>query len=137
MGQRAITLVKASNFSRDLRDVAGRSSIRMHIQPIGLGNVHKYLGYGLGNEPYLLIVSQKKDKVLSSEGHNLSFSVTSYANAQNREIADQFSRETGVPFNVKPADRLVSLLTNLDVIFPLFLRSPETVLTQWGVKTRN
>ncbi|MDP2947592.1 MAG: hypothetical protein Q8N88_05750 [Nanoarchaeota archaeon] len=51
--------------------------------------------------PFLLLVSQEKNLRPSIIGHNTAITVTSYSNWVNRNIIEQFERETKIDFNLK------------------------------------
>src|SRR3989338_3317544 len=119
MVQTARTLVKSARFDSLLELCIRKLPHPVHRIGLGVGNVCKYLVYDSGQNPFILIAAQQKDiNVTTPQGYNLTLSVTSYADAQNQELAEQFSRETGVEFNVKPPTSLVALISQTDKIFP-------------------
>lgn len=51
--------------------------------------------------PFLLLVSQEKNLRPSIIGHNTAITITSYSDWVNRNIIEQFERETKIDFNLK------------------------------------
>lgn len=132
MADTARTLVKTAKFDHPLAEAVRRSSHTIYEVRHSLGNVHKYAAYEPGRTPFLWLVAQQKDvRITTPPGYNLSFSVTSYSDNQNRIIADQFSRETGVEFNIEPPSQLVELISKTDLIFPLLVQKTPEVLKIW------
>ena len=121
-----VTLAKAGVFHDVLEN-----AIRSYSRPLGrvevdtFGNSVKYFTYKPGTGEYLLMVSQQNDGKLSTWGYNVLFTVTSYHDARNEQIARRFEKETGIPLNVKVPDELQRFYAAMSLPFEVFERKPE------------
>ena len=95
------TLVRLGRFYNSLDDAVNRCAEPLVNVPVGLGNTVKYAIFKEAKEPYLLMVSQQKDKLLAATGHNVLLTVTSYLDTRNRQVADQFEKETGIDLSIE------------------------------------
>lgn len=117
------TLVKVGRYDKGLDEAVKTFQERLEHISFGLGNTIKYAFYKTIN-PYLLMVSQQKDLILTS-GYNTMLTVTSYSHSINREVTEKFERETGISLNVGVPEYLMKNRWLCDATFLEFGKNPR------------
>ena len=119
------TLVRVGRYDKGLDDAV--RGFRERLEPIsfGLGNTVKYAFYQEGDSPYFLMVSQQLDRIVTPAGYNVILTVTSYAPSRNRDITEQFERETGISLNVTVPEQLKKNIWMCDATFLEFGKNPR------------
>src|SRR3989344_2329514 len=116
------TLIKGARFDSPLEEaVKGFTEPLVHIQS-GLGNVTKYAVFN--KKPYLLVVSQQIDKLLSHQGYNVLLTVTSYSEQVNNGVKIRFENETGIIFNIEVSESLKERSEIFNFVLPIFEKNP-------------
>ncbi len=90
-----------------------------------MGNTVKYATFKEAEEPYLLMVSQQKDKLVTAAGYNVMLTVTSYSDSRNRQVADQFEEETGMDLSVDVPEQLRKQSALMGMSFQVFEKNPR------------
>ncbi len=118
------TLVKVGVFNGTLEE----SVKKFHplIQPIsfGLGNTNKYGIFENTEHPYLFIIAQQKQKILSPEGYNTSLSITSYNEKRNLRLAKKFRNLSGIELNIEVPEWFKQNAEVLNQAFEIFEKHP-------------
>jgi len=97
------TLVKIGVLNDDLRDAVRKYHEELEKGKSVLGVAVQYVVFNPSDNqtPYLLIVSQSKDRSIHHQlGHNCILTVTSYSDSVNKEVATGFERETGISLDL-------------------------------------
>ncbi len=120
------TLVQAARFDHSLEEaLRGFQEPLQQIHQL-LGNANKYGLFKQDREPYLLIVSQQRDKSLSFPEYNVLLSVTSRSASRNQQVAEQFRMQTGIVFAVPVPDWLQKHFELCNYSFLTFEKDPKT-----------
>jgi hypothetical protein len=125
------TLLKVGNYGNSLEDAVKRFSVKLEYISFGLGNTVKYARFEEDIEPYLLIVSQQKHKLLTPPGYNVILTITSYSDIRNQEVAKKFSDQTGIPLDLEVPDILKTSL-RLEIMnraFEAFEKNPKEAMS--------
>jgi len=122
------TLVKVGRFDGSLEDAVEKFREPLTNVKLGLGNTIKYATFRQGEEPYLLMVSQQKDRILTPAGYNVILTVTSYLDSRNKQVADQFEKETGINLNVNVMEQLIRQSQIIGMSFQLFEKDPAAAM---------
>ena len=83
------TLVKVGRFDNPLEEAVRKYPEPLTNVPIELGDVVKYMLFKKIEEPFLLMVSQRKDRLVTAE-YNVMLTVTSYSDSKNQQVAGRF-----------------------------------------------
>ncbi len=118
------TLVKLGKYDSPLEVAVRNFSEQLEHISFGLGNTVKYVMFKEAEEPYLLMVSQQKDRLVTPPGYNLILTVTSYLGVRNQEIAQQFSKQTGIPLDVNTPKQLKKQFAMMNLTFSAFEKNP-------------
>ncbi len=127
------TLVRLGRFDNPLEEAVKKLSEPLTNVPLGLGNTVKYATFKEATEPYLLIVSQQKDKLLAAPGHNVILTVTSYSDSRNQQVADQFENETGIDLSIGVPEQLRRLSAIIGMSFLVFEKDPRAAMQFLGM----
>lgn len=119
------TLVRVGRFDNPLEDAVKSFKEPLEPVPIGLGNTVKYATFKEAEEPYLLMVSQQKDRLVTSAGYNLILTVTSYSDSRNHQVAEQFEKETHMDLSIEVPKWLKRHLTMMGMSFQVFEKNPK------------
>ena len=122
------TLVRVGAFRGLLEEAIRSFSETLLPIRLGLGNTVKYGLFKEIEEPYLLIVSQQKERVLNPAGYNVILTVTSYSEKRNQEIAIQFEGETGLDLGLEVSEYLRRNFELMNGSFPVFEKNPKTAM---------
>ena len=122
------TLTRMGVFNRDLGEAVKKFSERLVYLPAGLGNTNKYILFKEENDPYLLIASQQKDKILSPSGYNTILTITSYSDKFNQEVAGKFEKETEIKLNAQVPDSWKAFYQYMNLAFQAFEKNPKAAM---------
>jgi hypothetical protein len=126
------TIVRAGVLSEDLERVMVRTGLPFNPCGFGLGNTVKYVVIGEETPisgPYLLFAVQQKDKIIGPSGNNFHYSVTSYSNQRNQEVACDFEKKIGIACNIRQNPGFVQAVEGwMNLSFPIFLRCPKEAI---------
>jgi len=122
------TLVKAGLYDNPLEKAVNNFPEQLKKVSVGLGNTIKYATFKDAGEPYLLMVSQQKDKLVSPAGYNVLLTITSYSDLRNHEIADQFEKETGINLDIEVSEQLKRFYEMIGMSFKFFEKDPKKVM---------
>lgn len=122
------TLVKAGLYDNPLEKAVNNFPEQLKKVSVGLGNTIKYATFKDAGEPYLLMVSQQKDKLVSPAGYNVLLTITSYSDSRNHEIADQFEKETGINLDIEVSEQLKRFYEMIGMSFKFFEKDPKKVM---------
>lgn len=87
---------------------------------VGLGNTVKYASFKESAEPYLLMISRQKDRLVNAAGYNVTLTVTSYSDSRNQQVADQFEKETGIDLSVNVPEKIKRQSVIVGLAFQVF-----------------
>lgn len=122
------TLVKVGRFDDSLEDAVKSFEEQLEPVPIGLGNTIKYAIFKEAEEPYLLMVSQQKERLLTPPGYNVILTVTSYSDNRNEQVAEQFEKETNMNLNIEAPEWLKKHSEMMGLSFQVFEKNPELAM---------
>ena len=122
------TLVKVGRFDNSLEDAVRKFGEQLTYIPVGLGNTVKYATFKEAEEPYLLMISQQIDKIVTAAGYNVILTITSYSDSRNQNVADQFERETGVDLSVDVPEQLKRQFALMGRSFQVFEKNPREAM---------
>ena len=122
------TLVKIGRYDLSLEEAVKKFSEPSHSTPFGSGNTIKYATFKSCERPYLLMISQQKDKILHPAGYNIIVTATSYYSSINQEAVNQFQRETGIDLNIPVPNFLIKQSYSINLCFSAFEKDPETAM---------
>ena len=122
------TLVRVGRFDSQLEEAVRKCTEPLTNVPVGLGNTVKYATFKEAEEPYLLMVSQQKDRLVNSAGYNVILTVTSYSERRSRQVSEQFERETGINLNVEVPEWLKRNSSMMDMSFQVFEKKPQAAM---------
>lgn len=123
------TLVKVGKYDSPLEVAVRNFSEQLEHISFGLGNTVKYVMFKETEEPYLLMVSQQKDRLVTPPGYNLILTVTSYSDVRNQEIAQQFSKQTGIPLDINIPEQLKKHFAMMNLTFSAFEKNPREAIS--------
>jgi hypothetical protein len=118
------TLVRVGRYDNHLEEAVARLSVPLNKVSGGLGNTVKYFTFNRTQNPYLLMVSQQKDKILSPSGYNVMLSVTSYSDLMNHEVANRFERESGIDLDVDVPEQVKRQFELLSIAYGVLKNNP-------------
>lgn len=125
------TLAKFSLYNGRLEEAVSRLTNPLKIVEFGLGNTVKYAGHNSSSEePYLLMVSQEKNRRVSPWGYNTILTITSLSDPTNRQVSDRFESETGIRFNIEIPANMKEIYSLMGKVFPLFLKDPQKFMDE-------
>jgi hypothetical protein len=112
------TLTKVAVLYDDLESRVKKFSKEAKPVAVGFGNTLKY---GLYNEnpPYLMMVSQQKDKILNAQGYNLILTITSDSDNLNNQIYEDFRQKTNMELR-EASESLAEMMQAVGVSFVVF-----------------
>jgi|SRR3989344_4404814 len=119
------TLVRVGRYDNPLEDAVKRFGEPLTNVPVGLGNTVKYSTFKEAQEPYLLMVSQQKDRLVTVAGYNVILIVTSYSDKRNQKVAEQFEKETQMDLSVEVPEWLKRNSTIMGMSFQVFEKNPQ------------
>ncbi len=122
------TLVRAGRFDNSLEEAVKKFEEPLTNVQIGLGNTVKYAVFKEAEEPYLLMISQQKDKQTSDGGYNVLLTVTSYSDSRNQQVADKFENETGIDLSINVPETLKKHFAMMGLSFQVFEKSPKEAM---------
>ena len=122
------TLARLGRYNDSLEEAVKKFTEPLSYIRQGLDNTVKYALFKKCEDPYLLIVSQQKDKLLHPIGYNIILTVTSYSPSRNHHIADHFQRETGIDLTISVPEQLNRQLADISFCFPAFEKNPEAAM---------
>lgn len=122
------TLVRVGIFNKSLEDTVKKFREPLINVKLGLGNTVKYATFNETEGPYLLMVSQQKDKLVAPLGYNVILTITSYSNLRNKELSDQFERETGINLNLEVPEQLKEQFSIMNMSFQVFEKNPKVAM---------
>lgn len=122
------TLVRVGRFDNSLEEVVKNFHEKLEPIPFGLRNTVKYATFKEAEEPYLLIVSQQKDRLTTSIGYNTILTATSYSDRKNKEVAEQFEQETGISLDIKVPEQLRRHFRLMNMSFQVFEKNPKAAM---------
>jgi len=122
------TLVRYGRYDSSLADAVGKCHQPLVPITSELGNTIQYAFFQDGREPYLLMMSQQKDRLVGPLGYNVVLTITSYSDKTNSQVADRFERETAIKLNIRVPEELKSNFTLMGLIFPLFEKNPREAM---------
>jgi len=122
------TLVRVGRHDNALEEAIRKFKEPLINIPVGLGNTVKYATFKEAEEPYLLMVSQQKDRLVNSAGYNVILTVTSYSELRNQQVAEQFERETKMDLNVEVPEWLKRNLGMMGISFQVFEKYPKAAM---------
>ncbi len=122
------TLVRVGRFDNPLEEAVRSFGESLEPVPIGLGNTVKYATFKEAAEPYLLMVSQQKDRLVSPSGYNVILTVTSYSEQRSQQVAEQFERETEIDLNVDVPEWLKRNSAMMGISFQVFEKNPQAAM---------
>ncbi|MEM3074637.1 MAG: hypothetical protein QW727_01705 [Candidatus Pacearchaeota archaeon] len=122
------TLVRVGAFKGSLEGAIRSFSEKLLPIPLGLGNTVKYGLFKETEEPYLLMVSQQKDRLVNSAGYNVILTVTSYSEQRSRQVAEQFERETEIDLNLEVPEWLKRNSVMIGMSFQVFEKNPRAAM---------
>ena len=115
------TIVKIGRYDLPLKDAVRKFEEPLTLFPIGFGNTVKYRILKNNENPYLLIVSQKKEMIIDTKtGHNTILTVTSRSHKMNSDISQKFQEQTGMIFNIPVPDYMINIFKILNLALPTF-----------------
>jgi hypothetical protein len=122
------TLVRVGAFKGSLEGaIRSFSEILLPI-PLGLGNTVKYGLFKESEEPYLLMVSQQREQLLTPAGYNVILTVTCYSDKRNQEVANQFEWETGLDLDLEVPEFLKRNFVLMNKSFEVFEKNPRAAM---------
>ena len=118
------TLVKSGRYDYPLEEAVKK--FREKLEPIAeiLGNTVKYATFNQSQEPYLLIVSQQKHRLVTPLGYNVLLTIASRSEQRNKEISDQFELDTGIDLCIEIPESLRRMYDIIGMTFMVFERNP-------------
>ena len=122
------TLVKVGRYDNPLEEAVRRFREPLTSVQVGLGNTIKYATFKEAEEPYLLMVSQQKNKLVTSAGYNVILTVTSYSEDRNRKIAHQFETETRISLDLEVPEQLKRHFMMMNMSFSAFEKNPGAAM---------
>lgn len=122
------TLVRAGRYDISLEEAVKRFREPLTSVPLGLGNTVKYATFKKAEEPYLLMVSQQKDKIVTAAGYNVMLTVTSYSDSINQLVADQFERETKIDLNIEVPEQIRRHFALMGMYLQVFEKYPKEAM---------
>lgn len=122
------TLVRVGKYDNPLEEAVKRFREPLTSVLVGLGNTVKYAIFKEAEKPYLLMISQQKDKLLTSAGYNVMLTVTSYSDLRNQEVAKQFENETGIDLNIEVPELLKRNSEMMNLSFQVFEKNPQVAM---------
>ena len=122
------TLVRVGRYDGSLEEAVKRFREPLENIPVGLGNTVKYATFKEAEEPYLLMVSQQKEKVVTAAGYNVILTVTSYSDSRNQQVADQFDRETEIELSLGVPEQLKRHFVMMNLSFRAFEENPRAAM---------
>jgi hypothetical protein len=119
-----ITLVKVGKLDNPLEEAVKKSRESFIQIPLNLiANAIKYAS--VNKSPYyMLMVSQNKDKSLSSKDYNTILTATSYSNKINTEIAEKFEYDIGMTLHMQVPEFLQK---NFDIMSEMMTKARENL----------
>lgn len=123
-----LTYVRAARFDNPLEEAVKGFSEELTNVTTGLGNTVKYSFFKKSDEPYLLMVSQQKDRVPNAAGYNVLVTVTSFSDLLDQHIAEKFQREIGILLNISVPESIKKHFELMNLSFPVFLDNPEAAM---------
>ena len=122
------TLVRVGRFDNPLEEAVRGFRESLEPVPIGLGNTVKYATFKEATEPYLLMVSQQKERLVSPSGYNVILTVTSYSDKRNQQVAEQFEKETQMDLNIEFPEWLKRNSAMMGMSFQIFEKNPQAAM---------
>ena len=116
------TLTKIGIFDGDLESTVMKFNPKIMCMPLGSQEVIKYALYEESPEPYLLMISQQKQKLSSYIGnilHNTTLTITSDSEKLNQKIYENFEQKTGISLLDAP-EEYARLMKNIGSAFSVF-----------------
>ncbi len=124
----AQTLVRVGRDDNPLEEAVKKFREPLTNVPLGLGNTVKYATFKEAKEPYLLMVSQQKDKLVTAAGYNVMLTITSYSGSKNQQVADQFEKETGIDLSLEVPEWLKRNSAMMGMSFQVFEKNPRAAM---------
>lgn len=122
------TLVRVGRFDNPLEEAVRGFGESLEPVPIGLGNTVKYATFKEATEPYLLMVSQQKERLVNSAGYNVILTVTSYSDKRNQQVAEQFEKETHIDLGIEVPEWLKRNTSMMNMSFQVFEKNPQAAM---------
>jgi hypothetical protein len=125
-----LTLLRLGRYFSPLEEAIIR--FEEPLRPVAsiLGNTIQFGTYKVSKMPYLLMVSQQIDKILTPQGYNIILSVTSRSESRNLQIAGIFEVQTRIDLDVKVPEDLVNMFTSMNYLFPIFEKHPKEAMDE-------
>tara|TARA_Y100000310_G_C20232317_1_gene600816 strand:+ start:210 stop:623 length:414 start_codon:yes stop_codon:yes gene_type:complete len=123
------TLIKVGRYDDSLESAIINFEEPLTSVCVGSDITIKYATFKEGREPYLLMVSQARDRSLTPPGYNVMLTVTSYLDSVNREVYEQFQTETGIDLSVDVPEWLKASSTMMELSFPVFEKNPKLAMS--------
>ena len=116
-----ITLLKAGIFNGDLEKAV--KEFNPQIKPITGSlndNTNKYTIYESGNNPYLLIIAQRKNKITTSNKPNTFLTITSYDETMNLVLYKKIKGCLKTELDVEPSQWSKQNFNIFNLVFPMY-----------------
>ena len=122
------TLTRAGRFDNPLEEAVKGFTEPLELITFGLGNTVKYAVFKEAEEPYLLMVSQQKDRLTTPAGYNVLLTITSYSDKKNKQVAEQFENETRIPLNIAVPEWMKEQNQIINLSFQVFAKNPRAAM---------
>jgi hypothetical protein len=122
-------LVRVGRFDNSLEDAVKKCTEPLTRARFGLGNTIKYAIFKESAEPYFLMVSQQKERIVNPMGYNVILTVASYSDSRNQQVASQFEKETGMNLGISVPDFLKKGAAIIGRSFQAFEKNPEEAMS--------
>lgn len=122
------TLVRVGKYDSPLEEAIKEYSEPLIKVLVGLENPVKYATFKEIEEPYFLMVSQQKEKILVAAGYNVLLTITSYSDLRNQQVAGQFERETLIDLSMSVPEQLKRQFALIGLSFQAFERNPQMAM---------
>ncbi len=122
------TLVRVGRFNNPLENAVKKCAEPLTYIPLGLENTVKYALFKEAEEPYLLMVSQQKDRIITAAGYNTILTISSYSDLINQRVADKFEKETEIDLSVDVPEQLKKLFALMGMSFQVFEKNPQAAM---------
>jgi len=122
------TLVKLGRYDDSLEEAVRKCSEPLTNVLVGLGSTVKYAVFKEATEPYLLMVSQQKDGIVTAPGYNVLLTVASYSDLRNQQVTTQFEKETGINLNIEVPEQLRRQFEMVSLSFQVFEKNPRAAM---------
>ncbi len=121
-------LVRLGRYDNSLEEAVKKFSEPLTSVRLGLGNTVKYATFKESEESYLLMISQQKDKIVTAVGYNVILTIISYSDLRNKQVADQFERETEIDLSVDVPEQIIELYDFMGIFFQAFEKQPKAAM---------